>query len=192
MNLALDISTSITGTSLVSDAGKLISGLDINLKKVKNTPGSEDILFKKADLIGEYFKTLTGVKNVVIEEPLSNGPNRFTTNMLIRFNGMVSLLAQQILGVVPVFLSVHEVRSLVCSEFLRIGPKNKVTLSFPAKIDKKVYIFNKVSRWFPDYEWKMNKKGELADGCLDISDSIAVNIAHLIKSGKITLKNLSN
>jgi hypothetical protein len=189
MNLSLDLSTSCTGVCITDKEAKIVRKEAIVLSKIKG----DDAFWAKADRMKEYLRDLQGIENIIIEEPMFNGPNQFTTNLLIRFNGVVSYICREELGITPTYLSVHEVRKTVCPEFIkRETKKGKIVETFfmPKGLDKKLYIFNKIKAWFPELEWELNKKGDLKPENLDISDSIAVNLAYLLKENTITLKDL--
>ena len=189
MNLSLDLSTSCTGVCITTSEGKIAHKEAIALSKIKG----DDAFWAKADHMKEYLRKLRDIENIIIEEPMFNGPNQFTTNLLIRFNGVVSYICREELGVTPTYLSVHDVRKTVCPEFIkRETKKGKIVETFfmPKGLDKKLYIFNKIKAWFPELEWELNKKGDLKPENLDISDSIAVNLAYLLKENTITLKDL--
>lgn len=193
MNLSLDLSTSCTGVCITNPNGVIIHTQALLLSKVKSL--SSDSFWAKVDFMKGFIYGIKiyDIKNVIIEEPMFNGPNQFTTNLLIRFNGVVSHICREELGITPIYLSVHEVRKTVCPEFLRYETKKgKIVETFfiPKGIDKKIYIFNKIKAWFPELEWELNKKGVLKPENLDISDSIAVNLAYLIKENTINLKDL--
>lgn len=194
MNLSLDLSTSCTGVCITDSKGNIIHKEALVLSKIKGLSKDKDEVFwQKADFIKSYLKGLRDIENVIIEEPLFNGPNRFTANLLIRFNGVVSYICREELSVTPIYLSVHEVRKAVCPEFIkREVKKGKIEETFymPKGLDKKLYIFNKIKAWFPELKWELNKKGDLKPENLDISDSIAVNLAYLLKENTINLKEL--
>lgn len=189
MNLSLDLSTSCTGVCITDSKGKIVHKEALILSKIKG----DNAFWLKSDHMKDYLSKLRDIKNVIIEEPMFNGPNQFTTNLLIRFNGVVSYICREELGVTPTYLSVHDVRKIVCPEFIKRGAKKGEiveTFFMPKGLDKKLYIFNKIKAWFPELEWELNKKGDLKPENLDISDSIAVNLAYLIKENTITLNDL--
>lgn len=191
MNLSLDLSTSCTGVCITNLQGGIIHSEAILLSKIKG----DNAFWLKCDHMKNYLKNLRDIENIIIEEPMFNGPNQFTTNLLIRFNGVISYICREELGVTPIYLSVHEVRKTICPEFIKYETKKGqlVETFFMTKgLDKKQYIFNKIKRWFPELKWELNKKGDLKPENLDISDSIAVNLAYLIKEGTINLKDLRN
>lgn len=189
MNLSLDLSTSCTGVCITDSKGKIVHKEALILSKIKG----DDAFWLKSDYMKDYLSKLRDIKNIIIEEPMFNGPNQFTTNLLIRFNGVISYICREELGVTPTYLSVHDVRKIVCPEFIKRGTKKGEiveTFFMPKGLDKKLYIFNKIKAWFPELEWELNKKGDLKPENLDISDSIAVNLAYLIKENTITLNDL--
>lgn len=190
-SLAFDISTTCTGVSLFDSHGRLEEMSHIKLDTPKDVNPDERYLYK-ADLFKIYvqrYKHL-GIEKIYIEDPLANSNNMFTANMLIRYNGICSYILHQELGVRPEFMSVYDVRKHLCPELVKIDKKGKQTLSFPKEVDKKLYIWEKINRWFPGLEWLSDKKGGLKKENFDMSDAVAINIAFLIREGKIRYSDL--
>ena len=90
MILALDVSTSITGVSVIDTNGDVVLCSAIDLRKHKD-------FFIKAKKVKEYLTTIEGevkITEVFIEQPFmffnSGGSSAKTMAALQRFNGVVS------------------------------------------------------------------------------------------------------
>ena len=190
-SLAFDISTTCTGVSLMESNGTLLEMSHIKLDTPKDINPDERYLVK-ADMFKAYvqrYKYL-GIENIYIEDPLAGSNNVFTANMLIRYNGICSYILHQELGIRPEFMTVHDVRKNLCPELIKHDKKGKQTLSFPKDIDKKLYIWEKINRWFPGLEWLADRKGGLKKENFDMSDSVAINIGFLLREKKISYSEL--
>lgn len=182
--LALDISTSKIGLCLFSSDKKL---LRINHILLKNTKIDSDYRYLlKADTFREYIKQYKEesekqynckITNIIIEDPLGSSNNINTAMLLAKFNGVCSYILYEMFGFMPIHITVHNIRKSFCKEFLQYKNKKEV-LSFPKNIDKKLYIWEKVSKLHPEVEWIFNKNGELKEENFDMSDSVAVMYAY--------------
>jgi pyrimidine operon attenuation protein/uracil phosphoribosyltransferase len=98
--LGLDISTKTIGMALFEEDGKLLELTHIT-PKIKPQPENKlEELFKKVDA---FEKLLTRymdleIEKVVIEEPLLNSNNVYTVGTLLRFNGMISKVVDDVLN----------------------------------------------------------------------------------------------
>ena len=111
--LALDISTSYVGWCLVDNLGTLVAADAIDLKKMVD-------MFSKARVVHQTFARLNNenlIKRIVVEENLQAFRPGFssakTICTLARFNGMVSLLANQATEIVPEFVNVNHARKSI-------------------------------------------------------------------------------
>jgi hypothetical protein len=108
--IGLDVSTTFTGCTVLDATGSIISCSAIKF------PGKPDV-FEKADMIGIYLHDLK-IKpdRVVIEEPLlgfqKGGSSATTITALFRFNGIVSYIARDVLGVTPKYVSAAHARKV--------------------------------------------------------------------------------
>lgn len=172
MILGLDISTSSTGWSLLASDGTLVKQAYIPLGKTKGTLQKVERVTNELLELREQYK----IKYVFIEENLQMfRPGLSSAKVLItlaRFNGMITLLTYQILGIEPEFLNVNAARKLI---ELKINKKDK------SKTTKE-----KVLEWVDtdlgEYKWPMKilksgpRKGlEIYDpGCYDIADAYVI------------------
>lgn len=194
---SLDISTTNIGMALWDDKGKLIELKHLELKTDKNTPVENRDIYK-ADIFREYvheykervLQDLNGeIIHIIVEEPLGGSNNANTVSLLYGFNGICRYILYTIFGIYPIKISVYDSRKLFCDELVKVtyvkGQK-KETLSFPDayKKEKKLYVWEKVSKLEPQIEWFYKKDGkELKDMCFDMSDSYAVGYAGLKQLG---------
>ena len=170
--LGLDISTSVVGWCVLDKGtGEFVSAGAIDLKKTK-------CVYTKATRVFNELKSLDcmhQIDYVAIEENLQAFRPGFssakTLLSLARFNGMVSLYAHDIFGIVPDFINVNHARK---AAGLKIDRKSSLTT--------KEQVFSFVKLRVPNYEWPMRtmksgpRKGLVlfADGCYDISDAYVI------------------
>ena len=125
--MGLDVSTRTIGMALFEEDGKLLELTHIT-PKIKPQPENKlEELFRKVDA---FEKVLTrymdlDVQKVVIEEPLLNSNNVYTVGTLLRFNGMISKVVDDVLGVVPEFISSYDSRAYAFPELMAIRTHDK-------------------------------------------------------------------
>ena len=107
MILGLDVSTSITGATLL-DNNKIIFCEAWDTRKLKT-------IFEKADLIKEKLEALpVGIEEIFIEQPFtffkSGGSSAKTMAKLQAFNGIVSWMCYDILGIEPQYFTATQAR----------------------------------------------------------------------------------
>jgi len=173
MILGLDISTSSIGWSLLASNGTLIKQAYIPLGKIKNTlQKTERVIYELKEI-----KEKHDITHIFIEENLQMfRPGLSSAKVLItlaRFNGMVTLLSYQVLGVEPEFLNVNAARKLVG---LKINKKDKTTTTKEKVLD---WVDNELNQTFA-WPMKILKSGprkgfEIYDaGCFDIADAYVI------------------
>lgn len=193
--LALDISTSCIGISVLNNKAELLDLKHIKLKTDKDVK-EEHRFLAKANVFKDYVTSLKSelkVNKVIIEEPLPNSLNRNTVNVLMKFNGVCSYIIMNELDILPTFISVRDVRKIVSPELVsikKVGGIMKEVVSFPTDVDKKHYIFEKVNKWYPNVTWLYDKNGKLKDENYDMTDSLALGLAYLIDNKNIEYKQL--
>jgi RNase H-fold protein (predicted Holliday junction resolvase) len=175
--LGLDVSTKTIGVSLFDNKGQLLELTHIS-PKAKPVPDSKtEELIKKADLYAEfiekYVKMKAKIKHVVIEEPLLRSNNVNTVGTLLRFNGMVTKITYDLIGVVPEYISTYEARKNAFPELMQPGSTKKPVLfgAYPQSTDKKMVIWEKVSKRDPNIKWLLDAKGVLKKENFDMADS---------------------
>jgi hypothetical protein len=190
--LSLDVSTKTIGVSLFNNKGELLELTHIS-PKAKPTPESKtEELIKKADLYAEFIQKYTNItpkiKYVVIEEPLLRSNNVNTVGTLLRFNGMVTKITYDTIGVVPEYISTYDARKNAFPELMQPGSTKKPVLfgAYPKETDKKMVIWEKVSKREPNIKWLLDPKGTLKKENFDMAD------AYTCVLGFMRLKGLIN
>jgi hypothetical protein len=177
--LSFDVSTTCIGIALFGHNGKLIQLTHIKLEsdteiEPENRYIEKAKLFKNYILnLKKYVQEIGGyVDKVFVEEPLGSSNNVNTAIMLARFNGIVCYIINEVYNVIPTLYSIHSIRKTFCPEFV-VYKNGKNTLSFPKTIDKKEYIWEKVSKLEKNLQWLYNKKQKLCKENFDMSDAYA-------------------
>jgi Holliday junction resolvasome RuvABC endonuclease subunit len=175
--LGLDVSTSCTGWCIVTPAGKLVDIGSINLQKIKGT-------YKKADAVQKCLKKLAKqhkIKWISIEENLQafrpGLSSAKTLSVLARFNGIVSLLSYQILGLEPRHLNVNAARKTLGIRIIRKSHGGK-----PTKHQVHDWVSDRIEREHPGYQWPMKtlksgpRKGEVIfdNSVFDMADAYVI------------------
>lgn len=183
--LGLDVSTKTIGVSLFNNKGELLELTHISPKAKPEPKSKTEELVKKADLFFNFivkYKKLS-IKNVVIEEPLLRSNNVNTVGTLLRFNGMVTKMCYDVLGVVPEYISTYDARKYAFPELMQPNTAGKPVLfgGMPKDVDKKKVVWEKVNARQPEINWILDKKGQLKKENFDMSDAytVALAFAHL-------------
>jgi len=170
--LALDISTSYVGWCLVDNQGTLVAADAIDLKKMMD-------MFSKAEAVHQAFAKLNSensIKRIVVEENLQAFRPGFssakTICTLARFNGMVSLLANQATGIIPEFVNVNHARKSVG---LKIDRKSDTSTKDQILVWVKNHGMEKFS--WPMRTMKSGPRKGLVishERCYDIADAFVI------------------
>lgn len=182
--LGLDVSTKTIGVSLFNDKGRLLELTHIS-PKVKPIPTDKtEELIKKAELFRKFISRYEklNVKHIVIEEPLLRSNNANTAGVLMKFNGMITKIVYDIFdGVIPSYITTYEARKNAFPQLMGQNSKNKITLfgGYPPDTDKKVVVWELVSKREPQVKWLYDKKGKLKKENFDMSDSYTVVLAYM-------------
>jgi hypothetical protein len=185
--LGLDVSTKTIGVSLFSSTGQLLELTHISPKVKPEPEDNLETLIKKADLFRDFiiekgYRDMN-VKYIIIEEPLLQANNVNTVGTLLRFNGMITKIAYDVIGCIPKYLSTYEARKNAFPELMQPNASGKVTLfsAYPKTVDKKLVIWEKVAKREPQIKWLHDKKGSLKKENFDMSDAytVALAFAHL-------------
>jgi len=160
MILGLDISTSITGASLIQ-SGKIIETAFWDTRNKKHFP----TLYKKALCIETNLRNLCRnyqIKSVFIEQSLHSFRSGFSSaqvlSTLSRFNGMVSLLCNQVFDTDPEMLSATSARK-------------SVGITVPKGQKAKQVSFDFVVANEPNFVVEYTRYGNPKPGMMDKSDS---------------------
>jgi len=184
MILSLDISTSITGFTILDKKGKLIKMDHVELYKIK------DGIWTKVDKMLSFFEIIKKeyeITHIFIEEPLSKfkrgKSNSHTISLLLRFNGICSYLAYKIFDKTPVYINCGEARKK-CGLIMRSKVRSKKD-KIPWKPQKE-QAFDQMSLKEPfngTCKWDLKRTGKIKDYCYDRMDSFIIG-----KAGFISLK----
>ena len=156
MILGLDVSTSITGVTLLNKEGKVIHNDAWDTRKYKN-------FFEKAKFVEQKLKELpVGVKKVYIEQSLQSFRSGFssakTLSTLARFNGVVSWMVYGILHVEPEYIAATSARK-------------KVGITVPRGTKAKQCVIKHVIDNVPSVSISYTKHGNPKPQCYDMADS---------------------
>jgi len=198
--MGLDISTKTIGMSLFDIHGKLVE-LTHFTPKIKPQPENKlEELFRKVDA---FEKVLTryvelDIQKVIIEEPLLNSNNVRTVATLLRFNGMISKIVDEVLGVIPDFISSYDARAFAFPDLMAVRTHDKKgqpykekelkdkkpTLfgGYPWDVDKKMVVFEKVADREPQIVWEYDKNFKLKKENFDMTDSYAAVMGYMKKN----------
>lgn len=187
--LSIDVSTTTLGIAIFDVDTKEVLKLTQLTPKVKNIKNKVEEHFKKADLFKDFIQEFKGIgiMDIVIETPLLGSNNIYTVATLLKFNGIISKICYDELGVVPDYISTNDSRRIAFPDLVapRLGKNNKYGKpvlfgAYPKDVNKKEIIWEKVRTMLPNMEWPKNPKtGELTKQCWDISDAVCVGIARL-------------
>ena len=106
MILGLDISTSITGATIIDDEGNVVYNQAWDTRKYKN-------FFQKSEKVHEHLASLPIVPTkIYIEQSLQSFRSGFssakTLSTLSRFNGVVSWMCYKMYGLEPEYIVVSK------------------------------------------------------------------------------------
>lgn len=154
MILGLDISTSITGATLVDADGKVVVMESVDTRKYKN-------FFEKAEKVKLFLTNLSkdyNVEGVFIEQSLQSFRSGFssakTLSTLSRFNGVVSWMCYSIWNIEPEYLAATSARKL-CGIKVPKGQKAK-----PVVLD---FVLNNEPTFVIEYTKQGNPKPDSFD-----------------------------
>lgn len=197
--LGLDISTTTIGCTLLYDNGtqygEIIEMTHVSPKVSKKiTKDPDEALFIKVEIFREEFlkkyKNI-GISKIVIEAPMLNSNNASTCATLLKFNGMISFVCYEELGVKPQYISSYDARKYAFPKLLSIRKydkngepyantkiisnikKGNLSLfgNLPWDVEKKGVLHGFVSEIFPHITWLYDKNGELKKENFDATDS---------------------
>ena len=164
MILGLDISTSITGATVLDKDGKVVFCTAWDMRNKKYFP----TLFDKSDFIKDRIWELDDMfhlEAVYIEQSLQSFRSGFssakTLSTLSRFNGIVSWLCYDIIKIIPEYIAATSARKK-CGIKIPKGQKAKQVVI--------KYVLDNV----PDVPISYTKMGNPKAGCYDKADSWVV------------------
>ena len=156
MILGLDISTSITGATVIDSEGKVVFNDAWDLRKYKT-------FFKKAEIIEEKLRKLDfNIEKTYIEQSLQSFRSGFssakTLSTLARFNGVVSWMVYRILQTEPEYIAATSARK-------RVG------IRVPRGMKAKECVMEYVIDNIPSVSITYTKHGNIKPSCYDKADS---------------------
>jgi hypothetical protein len=182
--LGLDVSTKTIGMALFDiDTKKLLELTHVSpAPKPKSDNKVEELLLKSIVFrkkIEEYVGL--GVTKVIIEEPLLNSNNVYTVGTLIRFNTLICKEIFDVLGIVPDLISTYNSRKFAFPHLVHKNDKDKFVLfgGYPRNIDKKMLIWELVSKREPQITWQYTKNNTLKKENFDMSDAYTCALGYM-------------
>jgi len=166
MILGLDVSTNRTGWAIINDKQELV---DSDFYKTKpKTPLEERAMALKENVLDPIMK-LHDIKEIRIEEPFmmfSGGKTTARTmSSLQRFNGMVSLIAHQLLKKPPTLVGATTARSRCGIKVPRGTKAKQVVMMFCAS-------------QYDNFIMEYTRHGNPKPGIDDEADAIVVALSH--------------
>jgi len=174
MILGLDISTSITGATVLDNSGNMVyneAWHTRNKKKFQNH-------FEKVRYIKEKMLEVTSSYNidkVFIEKPFmffnAGGSSAKTMSSLNTFNGMVSWMCSDLIGIDPEYFTASQARKLVGVQISRGENSKEKSLKF--LVDNE-----------PNFVVEYTRFGNPRPGVYDKSDSYIIAKAGFVNERK--------
>ena len=156
MILGLDISTSITGATILNSSGVVVYNEAWDLRKYKT-------FFEKAEYVEEKLRQLDfDIEKTYIEQSLQSFRSGFssakTLSTLARFNGVVSWMEYRILQTEPEYIAATSARK-------RVG------ITVPRGMKAKECVMEYVIDNIPAVSITYTKHGNIKPACYDKADS---------------------
>ena len=158
MILGLDISTSITGATVIDKEGQIIYNEAWDLRRYKD-------FFEKATVVKNkiiQLKSAFTIKNIYIEQSLQSFRSGFssakTLSTLSRFNGVISWLCYSTLKIKPEYIAATSARK-------------KCGIKVPKGTKAKQVVIQYVIDNVPDVAIDYTKHGNPKPQCFDMADS---------------------
>ena len=167
--LGLDISTSITGVTIVDDSGKILYCESIDTRNKNHFP----TLLHKAEHIKSELENLKhqySINHIFVEESLQSFRSGFssakTLSTLSKINGIISYLAYDIFDIMPLYLSATSARKSCGIKVPRGQKAKEIVLNF--------ILDNE-----PSFVIEYTRHGNPCPGTYDRADSIIIARAGL-------------
>lgn len=182
--LGLDVSTKTIGVALFDLSSRdLLELTHISPRPKPTSENKMEELINKSTLFRkklEEYKGI-GVIRVVIEEPLLNSNNVYTIATLLRYNTLISKEVYDVLGVVPEYVSTYNSRKIAFPELVQKNEKGKHVLfgAYPKDCDKKMIIWELVSKREPQIQWLYTRNNTLKKENFDMTDAYTVVLSYL-------------
>ena len=171
MILGLDISTSITGATILDDCGRIVYCEDWDTRKIKN-------VFHKASTIQSFLREILNkydIQYIFIEQSLQMFRSGFssakTLTTLSKFNGIVSWMCWEIFRIEPTY-------------FAAISARKACGITVPRGSKAKEVVLEHIKKEEPDFKYELTRAGNPSPGTYDRADSIVI-----AKAGFLSIKN---
>jgi hypothetical protein len=175
MILGLDVSTSITGITVLNDTGNVVFNEAWDFRNKRHFP----TLFHKGHEIKELLYQLKreyDITSVYVEQSLQSFRSGFssakTLSTLSRFNGIVSWLCYEVFEIQPEYIAATSARKQ-CGITIPKGSKAKQVVI--------QYVLDNV----PDVSIEYTKHGNPKPQCYDMADSWVIAQAGWLKCQKM-------
>lgn len=184
--LGLDVSTRTIGCALFEiHTQQLLELTHISpIPKPKSENKMEELLLKSKLFRSKLLNYQNlGITKVIIEEPLLNSNNVYTIGTLMRYNTLITKEIYDVLGIVPEFISTYNSRKFAFPELIRENDKGKFVLfgGFPKDVDKKMIIWELVSKKEPQIHWLYTKNNTLKKENFDQTDAYCCVLGYMKK-----------
>lgn len=171
MILGLDISTSITGFTVLKEDGSILHNEMIDLRKL-------DSMFQKAKVVKERLieiKHLYNIKDVFIEQSLNAfRPGLSSAQVILtlgKFNGIVSWICCEVFNVEPQYIGASSARK-------------KLEIKVEKGENAKEIVLKKILELEPQFKVEYTAHGNPKPGTYDRADSCVI-----AKAGYILCQN---
>jgi len=168
MILGLDVSTSITGATVIDDKGNVVLCEAWDTRKLKN-------FFDKAAYIKSCLADIRikfPITKIVIEQSLQMFRAGFssakTLTLLSKFNGVVSWLCYDAFDIAPEYVSA-------------VSARKQIGIKVPRGTKAKKVVLEHIKNNVPNFEYELTKAGNPKPGSYDRADSIVLALYTLDK-----------
>jgi Holliday junction resolvasome RuvABC endonuclease subunit len=173
MILGLDISTSITGVTILDKNGNVLLNEAINL-----TSKNIETFLQKAKIVKDrlnQLKALYNIEKIYIEQSLSAfRPGLSSAQVILtlgKFNGIISWICYELFGIEPEYLGASSARKSLGIKVERGENAKEVVLAHLLKI-------------LPSFTVEYTLKGNPKSGTYDRADSYVIAYAGFLQQNK--------
>jgi len=154
--LGLDVSTSITGATILDERGDIVENVAWDTRKYKN-------FFEKAEHVYIQLKAIKHpIHKIYIEQSLQSFRSGFssakTLSTLSRFNGTVSWMVYKLFKVEPEYLAA-------------VSARKTIGITVPRGSKAKECVIKYIIDNVPDVSINYTKHGNVKPDCYDKADS---------------------
>ena len=176
MTLGLDVSTSITGFSIIED-GKLIYFNAVNTKNKKKFTSINCVTEAIEEELMQI-KKIYKIDNIYIEESLKSFARNSTANTIIllsQINALVTWVCFKIFNVEPIHVSAISMRSkLGIDTKTAVNPGDPKPSSAQRRKKTKQAVLNHVQSIYSEFVCDINRAGNIKEDYYDMADAIVV------------------